>query len=75
MVLWVDPQLNYSRRIGLNGEDEAITSFQALKQAIVTTPVPTLLDFSLPFILERNASGYGMGDSAYATGEANSFHE
>lgn len=40
---------------------EAEAAFQKLKQAMVTVPVLALLDFSQPFIIETNASGYGLG--------------
>ena len=36
-------------------------AFQALKTTVSTAPVLCLPDFSLPFTLETNASGLGMG--------------
>lgn len=40
---------------------EATTTFEALKQAMVSIPVLALPDFSLPFVVETGASGYGLG--------------
>jgi hypothetical protein len=37
------------------------SSFQALKQALVSTPVLALPNFSIPFCLETDASGMGVG--------------
>lgn len=37
------------------------TTFEQLSQAISTTPVLALSDFQLPFIVEKDASGIGMG--------------
>jgi hypothetical protein len=36
-------------------------AFQALKIAMTNPPVLALLDFTLPFIIETDASGYGLG--------------
>lgn len=39
---------------------QAKTAFNALKEAITTVPVLALPNFDLPFILEGDASGYGI---------------
>lgn len=40
---------------------QAQTSFEHLKQALSEAPVLAFLDFALPFTIETNASGVGMG--------------
>ena len=40
---------------------EAAVAFSALKGAVTSAPVLTLLDFSKPFVVECDASTYGFG--------------
>lgn len=40
--------------------DEATQAFEALRQAMVTLPMLTLADFSLSFIIETDATRYGI---------------
>ncbi|KAG8363516.1 hypothetical protein BUALT_Bualt19G0030600 [Buddleja alternifolia] len=42
--------------------NEALIAFNSLKQAMTTTPVLALPDFTLPFIVEIDASSKGIGD-------------
>ena len=41
--------------------EEATETFEKLKLAITTIPVLALPDWSLPFIIETDASGIGLG--------------
>lgn len=41
--------------------DDATTTFGTLKQALISAPVLVMPDFSLPFVVETDASGRGIG--------------
>ena len=41
--------------------DEAKAGFQSLKDSLIQSPVLALLDFSKVFVVEVDASGYGIG--------------
>ncbi|WVZ89345.1 hypothetical protein U9M48_035766 [Paspalum notatum var. saurae] len=49
------------RKEGLHWTPEAEAAFQELQQALTKAPVLQLPDFSLPFIVECDASGSGFG--------------
>ncbi|KAB5521787.1 hypothetical protein DKX38_026106 [Salix brachista] len=42
-------------------QEEALTAFNALKQAMIQPPVLSLPDLNLPFVVETDASGSGLG--------------
>ena len=46
---------------GFKWIEETQGAFNRLQQAMMSLPVLTLLDFSVPFEIETDASGYGLG--------------
>ena len=46
---------------GFQWNEKASKAMEALKQALVTTPVLTFLDFFMEFLIETDASGMGIG--------------
>lgn len=40
---------------------EIESSFQALKQALMSAPILALPNFDIPFVIETDASSYGIG--------------
>ena len=49
------------KKDGFLWTDQATTAFEALKVALTTTPILQLPDFTVPFIVECDASGSGFG--------------
>lgn len=49
------------KKEGFNWSDQATTAFHALKQALVSTPVLAMPNYSLLFVVETDASGKGIG--------------
>ncbi|TYK23012.1 Transposon Tf2-6 polyprotein [Cucumis melo var. makuwa] len=66
MVNWPQPTNVSELRgfLGLTGyyrSDDAMAAFESLKRAMISVPVLALLDFSLPFTIETDALGTGLG--------------
>jgi len=57
----VAPLVKLTTRDPFEWTFEADQAFKTLKEALTSAPVLMLLDFSLPFTLETDASGVGMG--------------
>lgn len=55
------PLFGALKKEGFRWTDTQATAFQQLKDKMTTAPVLALPDFSLPFVLEADASGYGIG--------------
>ncbi|KAA0054183.1 Transposon Ty3-G Gag-Pol polyprotein [Cucumis melo var. makuwa] len=55
------PLTKLLQKNGFHWGDDATTTFESLKQAMISVPVLALPDFSLPFIIETDASGTGLG--------------
>ena len=54
LPLWEAPNNNRS--------EESTTVFETLKRAMILVSIPTLPNFALPFVVETDASEYGLGD-------------
>ncbi|KAH0730002.1 hypothetical protein KY289_001190 [Solanum tuberosum] len=49
------------KKDGYTWTEHATTTFEELKQALISTPVLAMLDYSKPFVVETNSSGKGIG--------------
>ncbi|GJU28606.1 ty3-gypsy retrotransposon protein [Tanacetum coccineum] len=58
---WPLPTSVLSFKNNFKWSQEAQSAFETLKQALQTTLVLVLMDFSKPFIVETDASGHGIG--------------
>jgi len=56
-----DPLVKATTMEPFRWSSQAQIAFETLKQALSTAPVLTLPDFTLPFTIETDASGVGMG--------------
>lgn len=55
------PLIALTKKDGLVWSDEALNAFTTLKQALLSTPVLRLPDFSKTFVVECDASSAGVG--------------
>lgn len=57
-----EPLTNLLRKsVKFRWSEESEASFQAIKSALVTAPILSCPDFSQPFVLQTDASSYGLG--------------
>jgi hypothetical protein len=67
------PLFNCLKKDGFLWGDEQLSAFNKLKQLLTQAPVLKLPDFSAPFVLETDASGYGLGAVLMQSGRPISF--
>ncbi|XP_074343112.1 uncharacterized protein LOC141680927 [Apium graveolens] len=59
------PLTNLLKKGSFNWTNEATVAFQTLKNSMVSAPVLALPDYTLPFTIETDASGTGIGAKWY----------
>ena len=55
------PLTNQLKKDSFKWGEDATNAFEALKKAMADLPMLALPDFNRPFIIETDASGYGIG--------------
>lgn len=55
------PLTQLLKKDAFNWNEQVTEAFERLKRTMVTLPVLALPDFSLPFVIETNALGTGLG--------------
>ena len=68
------PLFSLTKRSKLLWTEEAENAFKCLKKALSTTPVLALPDFSQPFVVETDASNFGIGAVLVQNGRPVAFY-
>ncbi|XP_068344247.1 uncharacterized mitochondrial protein AtMg00860-like [Pyrus communis] len=69
----VGPLTAFTKKDNFHWSEAATTAFQELKQAMLSPHVLALPNFSQPFTIETNASGFGIGDVLQQSGQPIAF--
>ncbi|KAL0533335.1 hypothetical protein IC582_030151 [Cucumis melo] len=57
----VAPLTKLLQKNAFKWSDEATAAFETLKKPVISIPVLALPNLALPFVIETDASGYGLG--------------